>query len=108
MATGKRLGACRMISTAQLARSTADGCIRRVANAIQTQHPALNAKPRFDPIDDFEPIAQNGRSYGVLSVMPDFPARDIKALVALAGSGWLDWSRWAGSAFCCHPERTSR
>ena len=80
-----RAGAGGVIGAELLARSAPDGYTLGVSgfgpHVVAT---ALMAKPAYDPIRDFTHIALFGGPPSVLAIHPSVPARDLKALIALA------------------------
>ena len=70
-----------------VARSAPDGYTLLVAGAsTQVIRAHLVRNSSFDPVKDFTPVAALGESPAILVVHPSVPARDFKALLALAKS----------------------
>jgi tripartite-type tricarboxylate transporter receptor subunit TctC len=72
------------IGTEIVARSAADGHTLLMANTSHVINPGLFAKLPYDPIRDFEPIAQMSAVHFALAVHPSVPARSVKEFIALA------------------------
>lgn len=53
-------------------------------DSVMTYVPQLNKNAKFDPLKDFEPITQLTIFDWVLIVHPDFPAKTVPDLIALA------------------------
>ncbi len=98
-----KAGAGGVVGTQAAKRERNDGYnLLFTANSNQLIVPWVYAKPGFDPIQDFKPIAAVGVVPNVLVVNPGFPARDLKEFIALlkaspgqyqyasAGSGTLN------------------
>jgi tripartite-type tricarboxylate transporter receptor subunit TctC len=67
-----------------VAKSAPDGYTLLVATvSTHAINPGLYTKMPYDPIRDFEPIAQVGVTPTLLSVHPSIPAKDIRSLIAL-------------------------
>ncbi|MBM3340852.1 MAG: tripartite tricarboxylate transporter substrate binding protein [Betaproteobacteria bacterium] len=80
-----RPGAGGSIGHAVAARSPADGyTLLLTAKAGLVINPHLYTKLPFDPLTDFEMISQVISAGPVLVVHPSVPAKDVKALIALA------------------------
>ena len=78
-------GAGGNVGTALAARSPKDGYTLMItAQSAQTINPSLYKKVPFDPIKDFEPIMVVATAPYLLAVSPNFPAKNIKELIALA------------------------
>ncbi len=85
MFVDNRAGASGNIGVAAAAKAPPDGYTIVFGNA--STH-AINATLfkdlPFDPIKDFEPVTMVARVSNVLLVAPDFPAKSLKELIALA------------------------
>jgi tripartite-type tricarboxylate transporter receptor subunit TctC len=80
-----RPGAGGNVGTAQAARSGKDGhTLMLTAQSAQTINPALYKKTGFDPINDFEPVMVVATAPYVLVTNPNFPAKNLKELIAYA------------------------
>lgn len=79
-----RPGGGTVIGTESVARSPADGYTLLVVPAPFTINPGLLPKLPYDPLNDFTPITLINTTPLVVVVNPSVPARDIKALIALA------------------------
>ena len=78
-------GAGGNVGTALAARAPKDGYTLMItAQSAQTINPSLYKKVSFDPIKDFEPIMVVATAPYLLAVSPNFPAKNIKELIALA------------------------
>jgi tripartite-type tricarboxylate transporter receptor subunit TctC len=79
-----RTGAGGNLGADAVAKSAPDGYTLLVATvSTHAINPGLYTKMPYDPIRDFEPIAQVGVTPTLLSVHPSIPAQDIKSLIAL-------------------------
>ncbi len=78
-----RAGADGMIGSELAARSPPDGHTILMISISYTMNPAIHKVP-FDPIKSFTPIAQIASGPNVISSHPNFAAKDIKELIALA------------------------
>lgn len=79
-----RPGGGTVIGTETVARSVADGYTLLVVPAPFTINPGLLPKLPYDPLNDFTPITLINTTPLVVVVNPSVPARNIKALMALA------------------------
>jgi len=78
-------GATGTIGTAQVARAAPDGYTLVLGiSATHAIAPAIFPKLTYDPLRDFVPIGRIAHGGNVLVANPSFPARDVRALVALA------------------------
>jgi tripartite-type tricarboxylate transporter receptor subunit TctC len=78
-------GAGGNVGTALAARAPKDGYTLMItAQSAQTINPSLYKKVPFDPIKDFEPIMVVATAPYLLAVSPNFPAKNIKELIAMA------------------------
>jgi tripartite-type tricarboxylate transporter receptor subunit TctC len=80
-----RAGAGGIIGTDAAAKSAPDGYTLFMATSGPLAIvPFLRPEVPYDPIRDFAPISNIGLTAHVLVVAPDFPARSVQELVALA------------------------
>jgi tripartite-type tricarboxylate transporter receptor subunit TctC len=80
-----RPGATGMIGAQAIAKAPPDGYTLGIGHVnSQAIAPSIAAKPLYDPIKDFTPIAYVGYVPNVLVVHPSTPARTVKELIALA------------------------
>lgn len=85
MAVENRAGAAGNIGAAAVARAQPDGYTLLVGtSATHGANPALFAKPGYDAVGDFEPVALWGSVPNMLVVHPDKGPRDVQELVARA------------------------
>ena len=79
-----RAGASGNIALELLAKSPPDGYSLMLTTPTVTVNPALYAKPGYDPVNDFAPVALMATTIYVLVVHPSLPVKSVKELVALA------------------------
>ena len=98
-----RAGAGGIIGSQQVARAAADGYTLVVgvtgSHAISSH---LNARPAYDPVKDFAPVALLVTAPLVLAVHPSVPADDLQAFIAHAKrkpGGVTYGSSGAGTSF---------
>lgn len=85
VAVENRPGAGGNIGTQFVGKSTKDGyTLLMTISSSQAINPALYKNPGFDPVKDFKPVALIGAVPNVLLAHPDFPAKSVKDLIALA------------------------
>ena len=85
VAVENRPGAGGNIGTQFAAKSAKDGyTLLMTISSSQAINPALYKNAGFDPVKDFKPVALIGAVPNVLLAHPDFPAKSIKELIALA------------------------
>ena len=77
-------GASGQIGAGEVARAAPDGYTLLLDASSYSVNPSLYAKLPYDPAKAFAPIALIAMFPNVLVVTPDFAARDVKELVALA------------------------
>lgn len=98
-----RAGATGLIANEAVARAAPDGYMLLGApGSSLTSSPQMFAKPPFDVLRDFAPIAQIGAFGYVLIAHPGVPVRNVKQLIALARAkpGFLTYgSSGIGSGF---------
>lgn len=76
------VGAGGTIGTNRVAKAAPDGYTLLLMHVGQATAPALYAKLPFDPVGDFAPIGLVTDVPMILVARPDFPAKDLKELVA--------------------------
>ncbi len=80
-----KAGAGGIIGSQQVAKSPPDG--RTLVMGTIASHgiiPALQTPPPFDPTKDFVPVTLVASTPNVLLASPNFPAKDVKELIAMA------------------------
>ena len=77
-------GAGGTIAGDQVAKAAKDGYTALMISAGHTVSAAMLKSMRYDAVKDFAPVAQVADSAFVIVARKDFPANDIKGLVALA------------------------
>ncbi len=90
-------GASGAIATSDIARAAPDGYTIGIGGA--TTHvllPASNPKLSYDSVKDFAPIGQVGTASILLIATNDFPANNVKELVALSkkAPGSVQYASW--------------
>lgn len=95
-------GAAGAIASQEVARAPADGYTLLVATS--TTHaiaPAVFAHLRYNPVDDFTPIALLAEANNLLLVSPTVEAANVQELFALARRkpGWLNYSSSGNGSF---------
>ncbi len=80
-----RPGAGGMIGAQRVQTSQPDGHTLLLTNSglIQNVLPALNPKPQYDPIRDFQPVAHMTLAPVVFSINPKLPANTLQEYIAL-------------------------
>ena len=78
-----RAGADGMIGPELASRAPADGHTLLMISISYTMNPAIHKVP-YDPIKSFAPVAQIASGPNVISSHPNFPAQNVKELIALA------------------------
>ena len=78
-----RAGADGMIGTELASRAPADGHTLLMISISYTMNPAIHKVP-YDPIKSFAPVVQIASGPNVISSHPNFPAQNVKELIALA------------------------
>ncbi|QHE74911.1 Bug family tripartite tricarboxylate transporter substrate binding protein [Hydrogenophaga sp. PBL-H3] len=73
-----------VIAMGEVARSPADGYTLVFPSILAVTNPALMANYPFDTLRDFSPLTVVGYIPHALVVRPDFAAKDLPALVAMA------------------------
>jgi tripartite-type tricarboxylate transporter receptor subunit TctC len=79
-----REGAGSLIGTMAVAKAAPDGYTILIAANPLSILPSQNAKPPYDPVHDFVPIAKVGTIPLVLAASPDLKIRSVKDLIAHA------------------------
>jgi tripartite-type tricarboxylate transporter receptor subunit TctC len=80
-----RGGANGIIGTDLVAKSAPDGYTMLITTGSFTANGVLYKKLPYRPMEDFTPVTQIARSYGlVMAVNPDVPAKSVKEFIALA------------------------
>src|SRR4029079_16021290 len=77
-------GAGGQIGAAEVARAAPDGYTILLDAANHAVNPSLYATLPYDPAKAFAPISLLVRFRNVLVVNPQFPAKDVKELIAMA------------------------
>lgn len=71
------------IGALAISRATPDGYTLGISTiSTHAVNPACNPKLAYDPIKDFTPITNLARTPNVLTVNPNFPAKDFKEFLA--------------------------
>jgi len=85
VAVENRPGAGGNIGTQFVSKSAKDGyTLLMTISSSQAINPVLYKNPGFDPVKDFKPVALIGAVPNVLLAHPDFPAKSVRELIALA------------------------
>lgn len=79
-----RPGAAGNIAAQAVAKSPADGGTLLISYTSHAINASLYPSLPFDPVKDFTPLFGLASSPAVLVTRPNFPARDVKELIALA------------------------
>jgi tripartite-type tricarboxylate transporter receptor subunit TctC len=80
-----RPGAGGVTATEAVARAAADGkTLLMASQGSQVISGVLQANPKYDPSQSFDPIAMVGRVPMLLIINPNLPVNDFKELIALA------------------------
>ncbi|HEX4409616.1 MAG TPA: tripartite tricarboxylate transporter substrate-binding protein [Xanthobacteraceae bacterium] len=80
-----RPGALGSVAAEAVAKSSPDGyTLMLTTNSALATNVSLFSKLAYDPVKDFAPIARIGITAFVLMTKPDFPAKSIAELIALA------------------------
>jgi tripartite-type tricarboxylate transporter receptor subunit TctC len=92
-------GAQGSIASAEVARAAPDGYTLMVGtNTPLAANPSLFKKLNYDPVKDFAPVARLGTISFMIMVRPDFPAKNLKELLAHAKANPGKLSAGYGSA----------
>ncbi len=81
-----RPGAGGAIGTASVARAEPDGHTLLMAASSHFVTAQLSAKPSYEPVRDFVPVANIGTQNYVLMISAALPARNLREFIALAKS----------------------
>lgn len=106
-----RAGAGSLIGSGIVAASAADGYTIGIASTSTIVAPLLQAKPPFNPVQDFVNVALLASITSVLVVAPDIPAKNLAEFIQYAKTrpGQLNFaSIGAGSAAHLTPEVFNR
>jgi len=106
-----RAGAGSLIGSGIVATAAPDGYTIGIASTSTIVAPLLQAKPPYDPLKDFTPIALLSLITSVLVVAPDVPVKNVQEFVeyARARPGQLNFaSIGSGSAAHLTPEIFNR
>jgi tripartite-type tricarboxylate transporter receptor subunit TctC len=80
-----RPGANGIVGSTAVARATPDGYTMLMTTGSFTANPFAVANLPYDPLTSFAPVTQIASTYGiVMLVRPDFPAKSVADLVAMA------------------------
>lgn len=79
-----RPGAGSTLASVAAAKATPDGHTILLVSGSFAINAVLPAKPAYDPLKEFIPVAQIGASTGVLVVAPSLGIKSVKELIALA------------------------
>ena len=79
-----RVGAGGTTAAEQVAKAAKDGHTALMMSNAHAVVPAMYKSLRYDPIKDFQMISMVGIAGLMLVTAPDFPAKDLKALIAHA------------------------
>ena len=80
-----RPGAGGNVGTVSVAKAKPDGYTLLVtADSVQVINPSLYAKPGFDPVKDFDPVAPLAKAGYVLVANPTLAANNVAELISLA------------------------
>ncbi|MCC6535341.1 MAG: tripartite tricarboxylate transporter substrate binding protein [Burkholderiales bacterium] len=79
-----RPGADGLIGSDIAARATPDGYTLLIVSTSYSMNPAIHKKMPFDPIKDLVPVSMIGTGPNAVVVNPNFAAKTVKDLIALA------------------------
>ena len=79
-----RVGAGGTTAAEQVARSAKDGYTALMMSNAHVISPAMYKSLRYDSVNDFQMVSMVGTAGLMLVTAPDFPAKDVKALIAHA------------------------
>jgi tripartite-type tricarboxylate transporter receptor subunit TctC len=82
-----RPGASTLIGSAMVAKSPPDGYTLIVSVSSHTTNPAMQASMPFDTLKDFTAVSMLARAPVLAVANPDYPANNIKELIALGKAG---------------------
>ena len=79
-----RVGAGGTTAAEQVARSAKDGYTALMMSNAHVISPAMYKSLRYDSVNDFQMVSMVGTAGLMLVTAPDFPAKDVKGLIAHA------------------------
>ena len=79
-----RVGAGGTAAAEQVAKSAKDGYMALMMSNAHAVTPAIYKSLRYDPIKDFQMVSMVGTAGLMLVTAPNFPAKDLKSLIAYA------------------------
>ena len=79
-----RVGAGGTTAAEQVARSAKDGYTALMMSNAHVISPAMYKSLRYDSVNDFQMVSMVGTAGLMLVTTPDFPAKDVKGLIAHA------------------------
>ena len=79
-----RVGAGGTAAAEQVARSAKDGYTALMMSNAHVISPAMYKSLRYDSVNDFQMVSMVGTAGLMLVTAPDFPAKDVKGLIAHA------------------------
>jgi len=82
-----RPGASTLIGSAMVAKSPPDGYTLIVSVSSHTTNPAMQASMPFDTLKDFTAVSMLARAPVLAVANPDYPANNIKELIAMGKAG---------------------
>jgi tripartite-type tricarboxylate transporter receptor subunit TctC len=82
-----RPGASTLIGSAMVAKAPADGYTLIVSVSSHTTNPAMQASMPFDTLKDFTAVSMLARAPVLAVANPNYPASNIKELIALGKAG---------------------
>jgi len=91
-----RTGAAGSIAAGGVARAAADGYTVLVVSSSYSINPSLYSSLPFDPQKDLAPVSLLAEAPFLLVVHPSVPAKDVKALIALAKTRPDLWTYGSG------------
>ncbi len=77
-----RVGAGGTTAAEQVAKSPKDGYTALMMSAAHVVAPAIYKSLRYDSVSDFQMVSMIGTAGLMLVTAPDFPAKDLKSLIA--------------------------
>jgi tripartite-type tricarboxylate transporter receptor subunit TctC len=79
-----RVGGGGTTAAEQVARAPKDGYTALMMSNAHVIAPAINKSLRYDSVNDFQMVSMVGTAGLMLVTAPDFPAKDVKGLIAYA------------------------
>ena len=79
-----RVGAGGTTAAEQVAKSAKDGYTALMMSNAHAVTPAIYKSLRYDPVNDFQMVSMVGTAGLMLVTAPNFPAKDLKGLIAYA------------------------